>query len=226
MGERMLKRGLIVSCQAGVGEPLHGYNIMKYMAKAAVAGGACGIRALYYDVDEIKTEVDVPVIGLVKEDYEDSEIYITPTKREIDLVLGTKAECIAIDATLRKRPNGETLDELVAYVRKKAPNVELMADIATIKEAINAERLGFDYISTTLRGYTPETKGAVLPEVGFVEEVLKTVKKTKVVAEGGVYEVGQLKKISDLNPYSVVIGSAITRPMVVTERFMKVLDLK
>ena len=222
----MLNRGLIVSCQAGEGEPLHGYNIMHYLAKAAVAGGACGIRALYYAVDLIKGEVNVPVIGLVKKDYEDSEIYITPTKAEIDLVLATKADCIALDATLRARPNGETLEELVAYARQKAPNVELMADIATVEDAKNAERLGFDYISTTLRGYTAETKNAVLPDVDFVAEVLKVTKNTKVVAEGGIYETGELAKISALNPYAVVIGSAITRPMLITKRFCNVLDLK
>lgn len=222
----MLNRGLIVSCQAGEGEPLHGYNIMHYLAKAAVAGGACGIRALYYDVDLIKGEVNVPVIGLVKKDYEDSEIYITPTKAEIDLVLATKADCIALDATLRARPNGETLEELVTYARQKAPNVELMADIATVEDAKNAERLGFDYISTTLRGYTAETKNAVLPDVDFVAEVLKVTKNTKVVAEGGIYETGELAKISALNPYAVVIGSAITRPMLITKRFCNVLDLK
>ena len=199
---------------------------MHYLAKAAVAGGACGIRALYYDVDLIKGEVNVPVIGLVKKDYEDSEIYITPTKAEIDLVLATKADCIALDATLRARPNGETLEELVAYARQKAPNVELMADIATVEDAKNAERLGFDYISTTLRGYTAETKNAVLPDVDFVAEVLKVTKNTKVVAEGGIYETGELAKISALNPYAVVIGSAITRPMLITKRFCNVLDLK
>ncbi len=222
----MLQRGLIVSCQAGEGEPLHGYNIMHYMAKAAVAGGACGIRALYYDIDLIKGEVDVPVVGLVKKDYDDSEIYITPTKAEIDLVLATKADCIALDATMRRRPNGETLEELVAYARQKAPHIELMADIATVEDAINAEKLGFDYISTTLRGYTAETKGAVLPDISFVEEVLKVTKQTKVVAEGGIYETGELEKISALNPYAVVIGSAITRPAVITDRFCKVLKLK
>ncbi len=222
----MLQRGLIVSCQAGEGEPLHGYNIMHYMAKAAVAGGACGIRALYYDVDLIKGEVDVPVIGLVKKDYDDSEIYITPTKAEIDLVLATKADCIAMDATMRSRPNGETLEELVAYARQKAPHIELMADIATAEDAINAEKLGFDYISTTLRGYTEETKGAVLPDISFVADMLKVTKRTKVVAEGGIYEIGELEKISALNPYAVVIGSAITRPALVTGRFCKVLKLK
>lgn len=222
----LLKRGLIVSCQAGEGEPLHGYGIMHLMARAAVAGGAVGIRALYYDIPAIKAEVDVPVIGLVKQDYPDSEIYITPTKREIDLILETGAECLAMDATLRPRPDGVTLDELVSYVRAKSPKTELMADIATLEEAKNAERLGFDYVSTTLRGYTAETKGAKLPDIAFMREVNETVKGSHVIAEGGVYEVGEMEQIGKIDPYAVVVGSAITRPAVVTARFNRALKLK
>ncbi len=114
----------------------------------------------------------------------------------------------------------------MAYARQKAPNIELMADVATIDDVENAERLGFDYISTTLRGYTAGTKNAILPDVDFIAKVLKRIKKTKVVAEGGIYETGELKKISDLNPYAVVIGSAVTRPKVITERFCQALNLK
>ena len=153
-----MNRGLIVSCQACENEPLYGYGIMNLMAKAAVAGGACGIRALYYDVESIKNTVNVPVIGLVKQSYANSEIYITPTKKEVDLILATSADCLAMDATLRPRPNGETVEELVAYVRQTRPDMEIMADIATTEEAENAEKLGFDYISTTLRGYTKESR--------------------------------------------------------------------
>ena len=221
-----LKRGLIVSCQAGEGEPLHGYQIMHLMARAAVAGGAVGIRALYYDIERIKGEVDVPVVGLVKQDYEDSEIYITPTKKEVDLVLQTGAECVALDATLRLRPHGETLEDLVAYIRKKAPRVEIMADIATLEEAVRADTLGFDYVSTTLRGYTQETKGARLPDIAFMAEVAASLKRAKMIAEGGIYEVGEIEKISAVNPYAVVIGSAITRPAVTTARFIERLKLQ
>ena len=223
----MLNRGLIVSCQAGEGEPLHGLGIMRYMARAAKAGGATGIRALYYDVNDIKEEVpDLPVIGLVKQVYADSPIYITPTIKEVDSVLATKAEVVALDATLRVRPNGETLDEIVNYIRKTAPDREIMADIATIEEAVNAEKLGFDYISTTLRGYTDETKGATLPDIDFMREVAATVKKSKVICEGGVYELAEIEKINEINPYAVVIGSAITRPALITKRFNSYLKLK
>ena len=222
----LLKRGLIVSCQAVKGEPLYGYGIMHLFAKAAKEGGATGIRALAPDVDSIKDEVNLPVIGLVKEIYEDSEIYITPTKAEVDVLLNTKCDVICMDATLRSRPDGITLDELYAYARENAGGREIMADVSTIEEAINADRLGFDYISTTMRGYTPYTKEYEIPDVDFVRECTEKVKNAKVIAEGGVFEVSHMEAISKVNPYAVVVGSAITRPKVITERLLGALELK
>ena len=221
-----LKRGLIVSCQAVKGEPLYGYGIMHLFAKAAKAGGAQGIRALCDDVDSIKDEVNLPVIGLVKECYPDSEIYITPTKEEVDRLLQTKCDVVCMDATLRQRPGGITLDELYAYARANAGGREIMADVSTLEEAINADRLGFDYISTTMRGYTPYTKQYEIPDVDFVAECIANVKHAKVIAEGGVFEVSHMEAISKVNPYAVVVGSAITRPAVITERLNNALKLE
>lgn len=222
----LLKRGLIVSCQAVKGEPLYGYGIMHLFAKAAKEGGATGIRALVDDVDSIKDEVNLPVIGLVKEIYEDSEIYITPTKAEVDRLLATKCDVLCMDATLRSRPGGITLEELYAYARENANGREIMADVSTIEEAINADKLGFDYISTTMRGYTPYTKEYEIPDVDFVKECLDKVKNAKVIAEGGVFEVSHMEAISKVNPYAVVVGSAITRPKVITERLLGALKLE
>ena len=222
----LLKRGLIVSCQAVKGEPLYGYGIMHLFAKAAKEGGATGIRALVDDVDSIKDEVNLPVIGLVKEIYEDSEIYITPTKAEVDRLLATKCDVLCMDATLRSRPGGITLEELYAYARENANGREIMADVSTIEEAINADKLGFDYISTTMRGYTPYTKEYEIPDVDFVKECLDKVKNAKVIAEGGVFEVSHMEVISKVNPYAVVVGSAITRPKVITERLLGALKLE
>ena len=221
-----LKRGLIVSCQAVKGEPLYGYGIMHLFAKAAKEGGATGIRALVDDVDSIKDEVGLPIIGLVKEIYDDSEIYITPTKKEIDRLLATKCDVLCMDATLRLRPEGETLEGLYEYARANANGREIMADVSTLEEAINADRLGFDYISTTMRGYTPYTTQYEIPDVDFVAECLKHVKNAKVIAEGGVFEVSHMEKISKVNPYAVVVGSAITRPKVITERLLGALKLE
>ena len=82
-----LKGKLIVSCQALPEEPLHSSFIMGRMALAAKVGGASGIRAnTKEDIKEIQTQVELPIIGIVKRDYGDSEIYITPTMKEVDAV--------------------------------------------------------------------------------------------------------------------------------------------
>ena len=131
-----LNRGLIVSCQAVKGEPLYGLDMMHHFARAAVLGGAKGIRANYVsDINAIKKEVDVPVIGIIKAVYDGSDVYITPTLKEVKELLTTGCEVIALDATNRPRPNGEKLEDLVAYIRENAPDVEIMADCSTFEEA-------------------------------------------------------------------------------------------
>ena len=91
------------------------------MAKAAQEGGACGIRAnTREDIAEIKSQVDLPIIGIVKRDYGDSDIYITPTIREVDELMEVKPEIIAVDATVSLRPGGQTLD---AFLRRSGKNI-------------------------------------------------------------------------------------------------------
>ena len=130
-------------------------------------------------------------------------------------------EVIALDATKQKRPK-ESLEELVKYIREKAPDIEIMADISTIEEAIYADQLGFDYIGTTLRGYTSYTKGHILYEndFEFLKEVLNQV-NTKVIAEGNVITPDMYKKVSELGVHCTVVGGAITRPKQITERFVE-----
>ena len=96
---------LIVSCQALPDEPLHSSFIMGRMAKAAREGGACGIRAnSREDIEEIKRNVELPIIGIVKKEYADSPVYITPTMREVDALVEAGADIIALDATGSRRP--------------------------------------------------------------------------------------------------------------------------
>lgn len=221
-----LKRGLIVSCQAVKGEPLYGLGIMKYMARAAVQGGAVGIRANYVsDINDIKSEVDVPVIGIIKAEYEGSDVYITPTLKEVKELLTTGCEVIALDATKRERPEGAKLEDLVKYIRQNAPQVEIMADCSDFDEAVRAHELGFDYIGSTMRGYTPYTKGTVLPDYEFLTKLVKAFPDTKIIAEGGIWERDQLAKVCECGVYAVVIGSSITRPMDITKRFVGALKL-
>lgn len=214
-------RGLIVSCQAAEGEPLFGLNLMRYMARAAVAGGAVAIRALADEIPAIKKEVSVPVIGLVKRSYADSEVYITPTEKEIDEVIASGADVIATDVTGRARPDGITARELVRYAKERDPSIYLMADCDTIENALEADALGFDFIGTTMRGYTPATEGISIPDYGFLHELSRRLRHGKPIAEGGIWEREQLARVLEAKPYAVVIGSAITRPKNITQRFQE-----
>lgn len=219
-----LPQGLIVSCQALPDEPLHSSFIMSKMALAAKEGGAVGIRAnTKTDIQAIKKEVDLPVIGIVKRDYPNSSVFITATRKEVDELIESQCEVIALDATLRERPE-EDLDSLVSYIRAQAPKVEIMADIATVEEARNADRLGFDYIGTTLHGYTEETTGQFLydNDFEFLTAVLDNVDQ-KVIAEGNVITPEMLKAVFDKGVYASVVGGAITRPRDITKRFVNMI---
>lgn len=221
----MLPHGLIVSCQALPDEPLHSSFIMSKMALAAYEGGAVGIRAnTKEDILAIKETVDLPVIGIVKRDYDHSDVFITATSKEVDELIESQCEVIALDATLQQRPK-ETLDELVSYIRTHAPNVEIMADIATVEEAKNAARLGFDYIGTTLHGYTNYTQGQLLyqNDFQFLKDVLQSV-DAKVIAEGNVITPDMYKRVMDLGVHCSVVGGAITRPKEITKRFVQIME--
>lgn len=217
-----VKSELIVSCQALDNEPLHSSYIMGRMAVAAKEGGAKGIRSnSKEDIIEIKKNTDLPVIGIVKRDYDDSEIFITATMKEIDELTESKCDMIALDATDRFRPNGETLASFVKAIRTKYPSMLLMADTATIDEAIEAEKLGFDCVSTTLMGYTKESKGDNIADNDF--ERLKTILtsvKIPVIAEGHVDTPEKAKRCKELGVHSIVVGSAITRPQLITAEFV------
>lgn len=221
-----VKGNLIVSCQALPDEPLHSSFIMSKMALAALEGGAKGIRAnSKEDIIEIKKEVDLPVVGIVKRDYEDSPVFITATYKEIDELIESGCEMIAMDATTRKRPDNIELADLVKYTREKSSSIQLMADIATLEDAIQAEKLGFDCISTTLHGYTEETTGNKLfhDDFKFLKDVLENV-TIPVIAEGNVITPEMYKRCMELGAYSSVVGGAITRPKEITKRFVGIMD--
>ncbi|EAW1322011.1 N-acetylmannosamine-6-phosphate 2-epimerase [Salmonella enterica] len=217
-----MKGKLVVSCQALEHEPLHSPFIMSRMAVAADAGGAVAIRAnSVVDIAAIKQQVSLPVIGIIKRDYPDSEVFITATMKEVDELMSVRPEIIALDATARARPAGQRLDAMVAEIRAKYPAALLMADISAVAEAITAQSLGFDCVGTTLYGYTSETKGHVLAEnnCGFLRDVLASV-TIPVVAEGNVETPELAARCLALGAHTVVVGGAITRPQQITARFV------
>lgn len=222
------KGKLIVSCQALPDEPLHSSFIMGRMAKAAKEGGAKGIRAnTVEDIAEIQKTVDLPIIGIIKRQYGDNHVYITPTMAEVDelMAMEKRPEVIAVDATCRERPDGKPLDEFYAEIREKYPDQKLMADCATLEEMKHADDLGFDFIGTTLVGYTPESEGNHVEADDFkVIRDLLAYAKHPVIAEGNIDTPEKLKRVLDLGCYSCVVGSIITRPQVITRRFASAIE--
>ncbi len=216
-----IKGGLIVSCQALETEPLYDSYIMSKMAWAAYLGGAVGIRAnTVVDIKAIKEKVDLPVIGIIKQVYDDSDVYITPTMKEVDALVEIGCEIIAVDATDRLRPNGVTFEAFFTEVRAKYPNQLFMADTSCFEEGKKAEELGMDLIGTTMAGYTPYTNGTPLPDFKLMERYVKEL-HSPVIAEGGIWVPEQLKQAIDTGVHAAVVGTAITRPMDITKHFIE-----
>lgn len=218
-----IKHKLIVSCQALEDEPLFGSEIMAKMARAAEIGGASAIRAnSVVDISAIKAQVNLPIIGIIKSNYPDSKVVITPTIREIEALIDVGVDIIALDATDRVRPNGVSLRQLFEEVKKRYPDQLFMADISTTDEAKFAQELGFDLIATTLVGYTESSLGA------HPFETLKTLVKdikTKIIAEGNFDTPEKAKHALELGAYAVVVGSAITRPQLITKKFVDAIEV-
>ncbi|MCI9061198.1 MULTISPECIES: N-acetylmannosamine-6-phosphate 2-epimerase [Romboutsia] len=219
----IIKNKLIVSCQALEDEPLHSSFIMGRMANAAKEGGAVAIRAQGVDdIIEIKKATSLPVIGIIKRSYDDSEIYITPTKKEIDELLESGCEMIALDATNRKRPKDESLQELISYIKSKG--ILVMADISNYEEAIISAKLGVDCVSTTLAGYTSYTECLEGPNLELIKMLVKDL-DIPVIAEGKINTPEDLKNVYEAGVYSAVVGSAITRPQLITKKFVNAIEI-
>ena len=219
-----LSQKLIVSCQALEDEPLHGSQIMARMAEAACMGGAAGIRAnTVQDIRAIRQVTNVPIIGIIKKEYPDSDIYITPTLLEVDALVEEGAEIIAMDATNRPRPGGKRLEEFFREVRQRHPRQLFMADTARFEEGVLAQQLGFDLVGTTLSGYTPETRNRKLPDIALMKKYVRHL-SVPIIAEGGISSPQELQQVMNTGVLAAVVGSAITRPMYITRMYTSALD--
>ena len=224
--QESIKGGLIVSCQALEDEPLHSSYIMSRMAVAAFEGGAVGIRAnSVEDIKAIKAAVPLPVIGIIKKVYPDSPVYITPTEKEVESLIESGADIIAVDFTFRPRPEGKSAEDFFRRVREKYPDAVFMADTSCFKEGKRASELGFDFVGTTLSGYTEYTRGRSLPDFELMERYV-TELSCPVIAEGGISTPEELKTALNIGVCAAVVGTAITRPRDITKKFVKVIQAK
>jgi N-acylglucosamine-6-phosphate 2-epimerase len=223
-GRTELKRltgGLVVSCQAREGNPLHGPDYMAAMAKAAVQGGAVGIRANgAEDVAAIRLAIgpDIPIMGIAKETGPDGAIFITPSVASVAPIMAAGATLIALDGTHRPRPGGESLAAVVAAIQ--AAGGAALADIDTVESARYAVSCGVDAVGTTLSGYTPDSRKQDDPDFDLLGNLAAEL-DVPVFAEGRFWTPDQARRALDLGASFVVVGTAITNPLAITERFVR-----
>lgn len=223
---KRIKNSIIISVQASYGEPFYEKSAIKAMMQACIDGGAKGLRvAGGRDIMIAKSITDLPVIGITKPSTmptnPEKEVYISPTLQDIETIIKAGADIIAFDATNRTRPDGKEIKDTIALIKKH--NLISMADISTLQEGINAQKLGAEIISTTLSGYTEQslkTNGPIYsPDFDLLKGLSGNL-SCPIILEGKIWEPSQVKKAFDLGAYAVVIGSAITRPKLIVERFI------
>ncbi|WP_242258983.1 N-acetylmannosamine-6-phosphate 2-epimerase [Streptococcus thoraltensis] len=220
-----IKGGVIVSCQALPGEPMYSEKggVMPLFAKAAQEAGAVGIRAnSVRDIKEIKEVVDLPIIGIVKKDYDGAEAFITPTLDEVASLVEVGVDVIAVDATISTRPGGQSLEAFIKEVKQTYPSQLLMADCSTLDEMVTADQLGFDFVGTTLVGYTKQSQHLVI-ESGDFDLIRQARAKVgaPIIAEGNINTPDKVRRVLQLGVDSVVVGSAITRPLIIAKPFIE-----
>lgn len=221
---KRLENKIIVSCQASSGEPFFDEDCLIAMMKSVINGGAEGLRlAGSRDISNVKKLCDLPVIGITKpdslpENWKDI-VYITPTISDAKKIAEAGADIIALDGTQRPRPQ-EQLFEIIDYIHDEL-ELPVMADVSNLDEGIISHELGADMISTTLSGYTSCTleKDCGEPDFELLEGLVSEL-DCPVILEGRIWTPEQVKKAFDLGAYAVVIGSAITRPHLITKRFI------
>ena len=208
---------LVVSCQAGPDNPLHGPTGMALMARAAEAGGAGAIRANGpEDVAAIRAVTDLPIIGIHKLG-DPAGVFITPTYEAAAGVVAAGADLVALDATLRPRPDGQPLAHQIARIHTEL-GVPVMGDVDTLEAGLAARDAGADLVATTLSGYT-NGRTPTGPDVDLVRQLVAKL-DCPVIAEGRIRTPEDVRRVCDAGAYAVVVGQAITDPTDLTARLV------
>ncbi|TAM71942.1 MAG: N-acetylmannosamine-6-phosphate 2-epimerase [Microbacteriaceae bacterium] len=216
-----IRGGLIVSCQAYPGEPLHNPQSMLFMAQSAARGGAAGIRAQgLEEIRLIHDSVPLPLIGLVKVPGDD--VFITPTLNDALAVAAAGADIIALDGTRRQRPDRLSLAETVRALHETT-GLPVMADCGSLDDGIAAQDAGADLIGTTLAGYTTERRQTQGPDLSLIGELAARL-SAPVMAEGRIQSPADARAAIDAGAFAVTVGTAITHPTTITSWFVQAIQ--
>ena len=222
-----MKGGLIVSCQTQKDEPIYTEDMVVKMAECAKWAGAVGLRINSPEqIRQVKKAVpDLPIIGLYKVWHDDSDVFITPTMKEVDAIVEAGCDIIALDCTAQRTHEGTQAWDLIKEVRVKYPDYLLFADVSNIEEARRASDNGADIVAPTLYGYTQETANIEGADYRMVARMCREMEgKAVVIMEGHLYTPEDAIKCIFVGCHAVVVGSAITRPHYVAKRFVDALS--
>ena len=218
-----LKHQLIVSVQARPGNPLAQPQYLAVMAQAAELGGAAGLRAnAPENIAAMRQVSRLPIIGLYKHDEPGWEI-ITPTLESAQQLVAAGADIVALSCAFYQRPNLEALAQMIKTLERDL-KVPVMADVSTLEEGLWAERAGVSLVGSTLAGYTPATRGGSHePDLALVHQLASQL-SVPVIAEGRIATPQQAAAALDAGAFAVVVGTAITNPMAITQGFVAGLE--
>ncbi|MBS1705410.1 MAG: putative N-acetylmannosamine-6-phosphate 2-epimerase [Armatimonadetes bacterium] len=218
--ELLRHRPLIASVQAPGQTPLDDPGTLLRLAQASISQGVCVLRLEgTANIRHVKTITGLPVIGLIKREYPGSKVYITPTKDEVEELLTTGCDVIALDVTLRDRPNNTDLIDLVNFIHQSGKLV--MADCDSVAAASTAERIGADFVGTTLAGYTERTANfASGPALDLIREMAASL-SVPIIAEGRFSAPWQARAALSAGATAVCVGGALNDPIKQTAAFMQ-----
>lgn len=210
---------LVASSQASDGSPLADPETLAKLAQSSLIAGVKVLRLQGTDaIRHIQGATGAPVIALIKRHYDDSPVYITPTMAEVDALLSTNAEAIGLDATLRPRPGNASLKVLLDKVHQNGRLA--MADCDTLESAIEAEKLGFDFVGTTLAGYTENRAMTTGPDLELLRAMVQNL-TIPVIAEGRYSESWQVQTAMRIGASAVVMGAALNDTPTLTKRYFQ-----
>ena len=220
-----LRGGLIVSCQADANSPVYGPKFMAAFARCAELAGAVGIRVNGpADTRAVRKAVKLPIIGIYKLRTEGYPVYITPTLQAARQLVRVGANIIALDATHRVRQGNQSPEALIASIHTKL-GVPVMTDIDSLEEGIAAAQAGADIVATTMSGYTPARPKTAGPDLDLVRALAERI-TTPIICEGRISCPEDVRAALDAGAFAVVVGTAITAPISITQGFVRATQQK
>lgn len=198
------------------GDPFCDDSFVQEMARAVTHGGAFAIKSNRPDI--LAGTVAIPIIGCHKAERVNVLVpYTTATQTAIEWVCAYAVPYVCLDGTERPRPDGSSIEEAIAYIHGRGK--QAVCDISTTSEGRACFEMGADIVTTALVGYTSHsTDGSLRRRFEVLEELATDMRR--IILEGRVKTHKQASDAMSNGAWGVCIGTSITRPHRITQRFV------